>query len=71
MHLGPNPFNFPPLTQPDRVTGPNKKDPADYSKQLLDNEDKLWEDLDVKTDIREMLQITAEFYRTVHCGIHY
>ena len=40
-------------------------DPADYSQKLLDIEEKLWGDLDVKIDIREILQIIAEFNRTM------
>ena len=40
-------------------------DPADFSKQLMVIEEKLWGNLDTKTNVKEMLQVLAEFNRDI------
>ena len=47
------------------MTRPSKMDSADFSKQLMVIEEKLWGNLDTKTNVKEMLQVLAEFNRDI------
>ena len=40
-------------------------DPADYTKQLTVIVEKLWGNLDIKTNVKEMLQVISEFNRDI------
>ena len=53
----------PLIPRPDRMTRP-EMDPADYTKQLTVIE-KLLGKLDIKTNVKEMLQVIAEFNRHI------
>ena len=53
---------FPLSTPHDRMNVP-EMDPADYSLQLLDTGDKLWDDLDDEADVGEKLKAKAVFGR--------